>query len=129
MGASRQYRLQRQLTDAIETPQSAYRVHVASHKRDNLAARARVVDDDVRAVGRIADLLDDERAAILDREGRQHLEHLHGNKVLLRHELRGLVLQELGVAVDLGEDREELLRVDLRGAANGDKRVLVFETG
>jgi hypothetical protein len=87
------------------------------------------VDDDVRAVGRIADLLDDERAAILDSEGRQHLEHLHGNKVLLRHELRGLVLQELGVAVDLREDREELLRVDLRGAANGERWVLVFETG
>lgn len=72
---------------------------------------AGILDDEISAVGLVGDVVDAEGSAGGGAVGAEDIEHMIDNPVLLRDELRRVVLHELGLADQLGQKPHERLLV------------------
>ena len=92
---------------------------MASNERQNPPRLgAGVLDDDITPAGGIGDMGNDEgSAAGRGAEGEEHVEDVAGDEILLRDEIRRVVLDETGFADELGEEGDEGVAVE--GAEEG----------
>lgn len=81
----------------------------SDERQDFAGVSAGVLDDEVSAVGLVGGVVDDERAAPGGGAvGAEDVEYVADNPVLLRDELRRVVLHELGLADQL-RDRKSVV--------------------
>lgn len=80
----------------------------SDERQDFAGLGAGVLDDEVPAVGLVGGVVDDERAAAGGGAvGAEDVEYVGDNPVLLRDEVRRVVLHELGLADELGQKGNE----------------------
>lgn len=79
----------------------------ADEGEDSVGLRSGILNDEVAAVGVVGDVIDNERAAVGCREWKKVVNDVLNYPVLLRNQLRRVVLEVFGFSDEFAEERNE----------------------